>query len=98
MGSRLWFICRRLGPAESKPAATQATGFGGFMGGSVERVVMTGRIEMEQPGQAGTGEQLVYTASDGTFVLTGTAAALAEGYGRGAGYGDGCVFAIPLGR
>ena len=42
------------------------------MGGSVERVVATGHIEMEQPGRRGTGEQVVYTASDGMFVLTGT--------------------------
>jgi lipopolysaccharide export system protein LptA len=49
---------------------------GGFMGGSVERVVATGHIDMEQPGRRATGEQLVYTASDGMFVLTGTAAVL----------------------
>ena len=46
------------------------------MGGSVERVVATGHIEMEQPGRRATGEELVYTASDGMFVLTGTAAVL----------------------
>jgi lipopolysaccharide export system protein LptA len=51
-------------------------GVGGFMGGSVERVVATGHIEIEQPGRRATGEQLVYTASDGMFVLTGTAAVL----------------------
>jgi lipopolysaccharide export system protein LptA len=49
---------------------------GGFMGGSVERMVATGQIEMEQPGRRATGEQLVYTASDGMFVLTGTPAVL----------------------
>jgi lipopolysaccharide export system protein LptA len=49
---------------------------GGFMGGSVERVVAIGNIEMEQPGRRATGEQLVYTASDGMFVLTGTPAVL----------------------
>ena len=48
----------------------------GFMGGSVERMVASGHIEMEQPGRRATGEQLVYTASDGMFVLTGTPAAL----------------------
>jgi lipopolysaccharide export system protein LptA len=41
------------------------------MAGSVERMIVTGRIEMEQPGRRATGEQLVYTASDGLFVLTG---------------------------
>jgi lipopolysaccharide export system protein LptA len=48
----------------------------GFMGGSVQRVVATGHIEMDQPGRRATGEQLVYTASDGMFVLTGTATVL----------------------
>ena len=46
-----------------------------FLGGSLERVVATGKVDIEQPGRRGTGEQLVYTASDGMFVLTGTAAA-----------------------
>jgi lipopolysaccharide export system protein LptA len=48
----------------------------GFMAGSVERMVMSGHIEMEQPGRRATGEQLVYTATDGLFVLTGTPAVL----------------------
>lgn len=48
----------------------------GFMGGSVERVVATGAIEIDQPGRHGSGEQVVYTASDGMFVLTGTAGVL----------------------
>jgi lipopolysaccharide export system protein LptA len=50
----------------------------GFMGGKVEKMVATGQIEMQQPGRRATGEQLVYTASDGMFVLTGTATALAK--------------------
>jgi lipopolysaccharide export system protein LptA len=49
---------------------------GGFMGGNVERVVASGHIEMQQPGRRASGEQLVYTASDGMFVLTGTPTAL----------------------
>jgi lipopolysaccharide export system protein LptA len=44
----------------------------GFIGGKVERMVASGRIEMEQPGRQATGEQLVYTASDDTYLLTGT--------------------------
>jgi lipopolysaccharide export system protein LptA len=46
----------------------------GLLGGSVERVVVSGSIEIEQPGRRATGEQLAYTASDGLFVLTGTQA------------------------
>ncbi len=49
---------------------------GGFMGGSLERIVATGLIDMEQPGRRATGSQLVYTASDGLFVLTGAPGAL----------------------
>jgi lipopolysaccharide export system protein LptA len=47
----------------------------GFMDGKLEKMVASGRIEMEQPGRRATGEQLVYTASDEMYVLTGTAAA-----------------------
>jgi lipopolysaccharide export system protein LptA len=61
--------------AEGKSASGVAAG-AGFMGGRVERVVASGNIEMQQPGRRATGEQVVYTASDGMFVLTGTSAAL----------------------
>lgn len=43
-------------------------------GGSIQRIVATGKIELDQPGRHGTGEQVVYTANDGMFVLTGTPA------------------------
>jgi lipopolysaccharide export system protein LptA len=46
----------------------------GFMGGHVDHLVATGSVVLEQPGRRGTGEKLVYTASDGVFVLTGTKA------------------------
>jgi lipopolysaccharide export system protein LptA len=59
---------------KTNPAS--AAGGRGFMAGSVERMVASGHIDMEQPGRRGTGEQLVYTASDGLFVLTGTPTAL----------------------
>jgi len=73
--------------AKAAPAAGSGKGDGanpplsaaagtGFMGGNVERVVATGHIEIDQPGRHATGEQLVYTASDGMYVLTGTATAL----------------------
>ena len=47
---------------------------GAFPSGSVERIVATGEIEIEQPGRQASGEQVVYTAGDGMFVMTGTAA------------------------
>jgi lipopolysaccharide export system protein LptA len=43
----------------------------GLLGGSVERVTVTGSIEIDQPGRRATGERLVYTAADGLCVLTG---------------------------
>ena len=52
-------------------SAQDKTGAAGFLGGSVERIVVAGKIRMEQPGRSATGEQIVYTAADGVFVLTG---------------------------
>jgi lipopolysaccharide export system protein LptA len=43
-----------------------------FLGGAVERVVVSGDIQIEQAGRRATGERLVYTAAEGLFVLTGT--------------------------
>jgi lipopolysaccharide export system protein LptA len=43
---------------------------------SVERIVMSGAVKVEQPGRTATGEQLLYTAATGEFVLTGTPAHL----------------------
>ncbi len=50
------------------PAAGAA---GSLMGGKVERVVGVGSVVVTQPGRKATGERLVYTAADETFVLTG---------------------------
>ena len=41
-------------------------------GGGLERVVATGDVAIRQPGREATGEQALYTASDGVVVLTGT--------------------------
>lgn len=65
-----------LQPAQGKAGGVTAVGGTGFAGGKVERVVATGNVEMEGPGRRATGEKVVYTASDGVFVLTGTPAAL----------------------
>ncbi|MDQ2835066.1 MAG: hypothetical protein M3Y50_15255 [Acidobacteriota bacterium] len=43
-----------------------------FLGGSVERIVASGGVALEQAGRRATGARVVYTASDGMFVLTGT--------------------------
>jgi lipopolysaccharide export system protein LptA len=60
-------------PAPVAGAKTGMTkGQSGFMGGSVDRMVASGHVVIDQPGRRATGEQVVYTASDGMFVLTGT--------------------------
>ncbi len=41
---------------------------------SIERIVAAGHVVVAQPGRRGTGTRLVYTASDGRFVLTGDGA------------------------
>ncbi len=56
-------------------ANTQTAAQSAFMGGGVERIVATGNIEIDQTGRRAMGERVVYTASDGMFVMTGTAAA-----------------------
>ena len=61
--------------APSRQAAKTAT-TSGFMSGNVERIVAIGHIEIQQPGRKAKGEQVVYTANDGMFILTGTPTAL----------------------
>jgi lipopolysaccharide export system protein LptA len=55
----------------SASKASASTGAGVSLGGGVDRMVATGEIEIEQPGRKATGDRLVYTASDGMYVLTG---------------------------
>jgi lipopolysaccharide export system protein LptA len=43
-----------------------------LLGGAVDRIVLSGDVHLEQPGRHGTGEQLLYTAASGEFVLTGS--------------------------
>jgi lipopolysaccharide export system protein LptA len=57
-------------PADAaKPTATAPSA----MSGSLDRLVATGNVVLTQPLRQGTGEQLVYTADDSKFVLTGSA-------------------------
>jgi lipopolysaccharide export system protein LptA len=61
-----------LAPAQAKKGASKDATVGtDFMGGAVERVLVNGGIEIDQTGRRAVGEHLVYTASDGVFVLTG---------------------------
>jgi lipopolysaccharide export system protein LptA len=59
-------------PKQSGKAPVNATGGQGLaMGGSVDRIVATGDVEIVRPGRKVTGELLVYTAADGMTVITG---------------------------
>jgi len=57
-----------------EPANTSSSHSNNSPQSSVERIVATGHVVVEQPGRRGTGTRLVYTASDEQFVLTGDAA------------------------
>ncbi len=56
-------------PASSASASSTPPG---LMSGSLDRVVVSGDVHMEQPGRSGTGEQLLYTAATDSYVLTGS--------------------------
>ncbi len=43
--------------------------------GQLDHMIATGHVVFTQPGRKGNGEKLVYTANDGSYVLTGTEAA-----------------------
>jgi lipopolysaccharide export system protein LptA len=64
-----------LNPAQAgagQSAGQQGAGQANPFGGSVRRVVLSGDVRLDQPGRTGTGEQLVYTAADSSYILTGT--------------------------
>ncbi len=46
-----------------------------LMSARIERITANGAVQISQPGRQATGDRLVYTASDGTYVLTGTGSA-----------------------
>jgi lipopolysaccharide export system protein LptA len=57
----------------AKPAATSQAQ-PSPLNGSIDRVVVYGAVQIDQPGRHGTGEQLLYTASSANYILTGTPA------------------------
>jgi len=59
----------------AKGSSKTAVVEGGLMGGSLDRVIVTGDVKLDEPGRHGTGEQLVFKAADESFVLTGTPSA-----------------------
>jgi lipopolysaccharide export system protein LptA len=76
-----------LRQATSKPEASTAKGSGTggsqtgavpSLGGTLDRVVASGHVEVEQPGLHATGEHLVYTEADELAMLTGEGKTLAK--------------------
>ncbi|MGI4852608.1 MAG: LPS export ABC transporter periplasmic protein LptC [Janthinobacterium lividum] len=66
--------------ATLKPAATpegpqKKNPVSAMNGGSIESILATGDVRLQQPGRTGTGDRLLYTESDGRYLLTGTPAA-----------------------
>jgi lipopolysaccharide export system protein LptA len=65
------FLAAAHGPAATHPVSTSSTQPDPFSG-SIDRVVIYGTVQLDQPGRHGTGDQLLYTASKANYVLTGT--------------------------
>ena len=60
------------GSSGSPGSSVGAKGRPDPVGSSLEKIVMSGAVKVEQPGRTATGDQLLYTAATGEFVLTGT--------------------------
>jgi lipopolysaccharide export system protein LptA len=59
----------KAGAEQPKPAASPTP-----FSGSLDRVVVLGDVRLDQPGRKATGDELLYTAASGNYVLTGTPA------------------------
>jgi lipopolysaccharide export system protein LptA len=57
--------------SKTKTPSSQPGLFGGTSG-ALDRVVISGDVQMDQPGRHGSGDQLVYNAVKEDYVLTGT--------------------------
>ena len=60
--------------ADNRQAPTPLQGSrDGFLGGALNHFVAKGQVVLDESGRRATGDQIVYTAADETFLLTGTA-------------------------
>jgi lipopolysaccharide export system protein LptA len=66
------FLVAATKPPEDKQPPVTLQAQPSPLNGSIDRVIVYGSVQMEQPGRHGTGEQLLYTASTGSYILTGT--------------------------
>ncbi len=97
--AEFWLLPAAAKSGDAKPGAPQKqmVAAGGFSDGSVDHILMTGDIRVEQPGLHGTGEQLIYTADNDQYVLTGSPAKVVKARSATEGaslifrYGDGSV-------
>jgi lipopolysaccharide export system protein LptA len=67
------FLTAAHAPPAKQPVATSQSQ-PSPLNGSIDRVVVYGAVQIDQPGRHGTGEQLLYTASSANYILTGTPA------------------------
>lgn len=64
---------RKSSSADSRQAAPPPQGSrDGFMGSALNHFVAKGQVVLDESGRRATGDQIVYTAADETFLLTGT--------------------------
>ncbi len=66
------FLAAAPASPAAKPQRPTELGSPAEFGGTLERMVLSGAVRLDAPGGAGEGEQLVYTAKDGNYLLTGT--------------------------
>jgi lipopolysaccharide export system protein LptA len=66
-----------LAPVDkSKPAASTQTSTPtpSPFSGTLDRVIVSGDVQLDQPGRKASGDQLLYTAASGNYILIGTPA------------------------
>jgi lipopolysaccharide export system protein LptA len=62
-------------PATASQTSTQAiTQPPSPFSGTLDRVIVSGDVQLDQPGRKASGDQLLYTAASGNYILTGTPA------------------------
>jgi lipopolysaccharide export system protein LptA len=62
---------RKANASSADAAATASATASSALSGDLDRVVMTGSVELDRPGLKAFGKRLVYTANDRSAVLTG---------------------------
>ncbi len=66
------FLMPRQSAAAGTPKSTAGKSDPDPVGSSIQKIVLSGGVTLEQPGRTATGDQMLYTAATGEYVLTGT--------------------------